>query len=512
MNSRLPRSIRGLSMKRFAIALALLVASVPLSAITVSTPSNGAEVTSPFNLVASTTTCDSVPAVSMGYSIDNGPTTIEATSFTASVSASVGAHILYVKCWGQGVDDDVALNITVIQPVSNISVSTPGNGAQLTSPFNLAASVSTCSSMPAVSMGYSIDNGPTTIEATSFTASVSASVGAHILYVKCWGQGVNADVALNINVIQPVAATPAFSPPSGQYTGGQSVILSSATPGATIYYTTDGSAPTTSSAQYAGPIPMAKSGVIEALATASGYLGSGLARADYVITSPGPSVPSNATTVPEVQQLPGWKMVHDPSSTGTSTGAFSLVSSPSLSGDAAAFDTSFTDWGSELYSVSYATDTSASNFLYDAEVWIAAGSAVANLEMDNNQVISNGDTVIYGFQCAGDTNTWDYTENAGTPTDPNDQWVQSNQPCNPADWTPNAWHHVQISYSRDAVGNVTYNAVWLDGVQYPINATVPSAFTLGWAAGDLLTNFQVDGAGSNGSSTLYLDELTIYRW
>jgi hypothetical protein len=63
------------------------------------------------------------------------------------------------------------------------------------------------------------------------------------------------------------------------------------------------------------------------------------------------------------------------------------------------------------------------------------------------------------------------------------------------------------------VGNVTYNAVWLDGVEAPINETVPSAFSLGWAAGDLMANFQVDGKGSgSGSSTLYLDQFTMYRW
>jgi hypothetical protein len=71
---------------------------------------------------------------------------------------------------------------------------------------------------------------------------------------------------------------------------------------------------------------------------------------------------------------------------------------------------------------------------------------------------------------------------------------------------------VQIGYSRDDVGNVTYQAVWLDGVKYPINATVNSAFSLGWASGVLVANFQVDGIGTSGSSTLYVDNLTMYRW
>ena len=82
--------------------------------------------------------------------------------------------------------------------------------------------------------------------------------------------------------------------------------------------------------------------------------------------------------------------------------------------------------------------------------------------------------------------------------------------CNPRNWTTNAWHHIQVSYSRDNSGNVTYHSVWFDGAENPINATVPSSFALGWAP-VLLTNFQVDGVGS-GSNTVYLDNLTISRW
>jgi hypothetical protein len=255
-----------------------------------------------------------------------------------------------------------------------------------------------------------------------------------------------------------------------------------------------------------------KSAAIQAIAVAPGYINSGFARADYLIAPAGPSIPSNAIADKEVQLIPNWRIKHDPATAGSADGSMVLVSDPSLSGQAAQFTTTFNDWGGVLYSQTYDNDPNATNFVYDAEVWIEAGSVIGNLEMDNNQVIANGDTVIYAFQCAGDTNTWDYSENAGTREAPVVRWVQSDQPCDPERWTPNAWHHVQISYSRDDVGNVTYNSVWLDGVEAPIHETVPSAFSLGWAAGVLVSNFQVDGKGAGGSSTLYLDNLTIYRW
>jgi hypothetical protein len=504
-------------MKTFLFAaLALTVCTVSAPAITVTTPANGAQVTSPFLLVASTTTCGSAPAASMGYSIDSGASVIEPTSFSAYVSASTGTHILHVKCWGNRANSQVLLNIDVVPSTgtSNLAIATPANGATVTSPFLLTASTSTCDSVPAVSMGYSLDSGAAVIEPTSFSAYVTASLGTHVLHVKCWGQQANDQELLGITVVAPPpAVTPLFSLASGTYTSKQTVAMSSATAGSTIYYTVNGSAPTTASLLYIGPISVGASVTIEAMATAPAYADSGLARADYVIQIPtGPTIPSNAISETEVQTLSGWRIKHDPGTPGTSVGAMTLVSDPSLSGQAEQFDTSFTDWGGELYSLTYGNDSTSENFVYDAEVWIGEGSQLGNLEMDNNQVMANGDTVIYAFQCAGDSNTWDYTENAGTPSAPIVSWVQSSAPCNPATWTQNAWHHVQISYSRDASGNVTYQAVWLDGIEADINETVNSEFSLGWALGTLITNFQVDGVGASGSSTLYLDNLTIYRW
>lgn len=85
---------------------------------------------------------------------------------------------------------------------------------------------------------------------------------------------------------QQIAAAPTFSVASGTYTSLQSVQLADATTGATIYYTTDGSAPTTSSARYTAPIPLATTTTIEAIAAAAGYSNSGAAQATYTINLP----------------------------------------------------------------------------------------------------------------------------------------------------------------------------------------------------------------------------------
>lgn len=83
----------------------------------------------------------------------------------------------------------------------------------------------------------------------------------------------------------PPAAAPVLSPAAGSYSGPQTLTISDATPGAAIYYTTNGSTPTTFSAQYTGPITVSSSETVVAAAIALGYSMSVPASAEYIIDS-----------------------------------------------------------------------------------------------------------------------------------------------------------------------------------------------------------------------------------
>jgi hypothetical protein len=147
---------------------------------------------------------------------------------------------------------------------------------------------------PSGSVQFSVDG---TVEATvtlnasavaTYTTSMLAS-GSHAIVAIYQGStsfaaSSSSTLTQKINGTTTEVATPTFSPAGGTYTSGQSVTLSDATSGATIYYTTNGTTPTTSSTQYAGAITVSISTMIQAIATASADSQSAVATATYTIT------------------------------------------------------------------------------------------------------------------------------------------------------------------------------------------------------------------------------------
>jgi hypothetical protein len=84
------------------------------------------------------------------------------------------------------------------------------------------------------------------------------------------------------------AATPTFTPASGtSFSSTLGVTIADATPNATIYYTTNGTTPTTGSSVYSGQITLSASATVNAIATASGFTQSALGSASYTFTGGG---------------------------------------------------------------------------------------------------------------------------------------------------------------------------------------------------------------------------------
>ena len=79
----------------------------------------------------------------------------------------------------------------------------------------------------------------------------------------------------------PMVATPIFTPVGGNYYSPQSVSISTTTPGAAIYYTTDGSDPANTSTKYTNPIVVSTNQTIKAKAYAIGFDPSSIGSATY---------------------------------------------------------------------------------------------------------------------------------------------------------------------------------------------------------------------------------------
>lgn len=320
--------------------------------------------------------------------------------------------------------------------MAQVSIVSPTNGQQVSSPFTLNMWADSCSSLPVSAVGYSLDSSPNTSSWPTWyiNGPVAAPGGWHTLHVKVWnnrGGICVTDVSIDVS-------------------GG---------------------------------------------------------------SGPNSVIPSNAVKLSNVQTLGNWIKVHDEATPGWADGTTYVVNSPSMTGGARLFANQFNNYGGERYSAQFGDNTDAQNYFYDTWVYIANNAdGFSNLEFDLNQTMSNGETVIMGFQCNSWVGRWDYSVNGGSPDQPKDTWLHSYAPCNVHQWGANQWHHVQIYFSHNASGWVTYHSVWLDGHEQDLNFTVFSGYNLGWAPVEVI-NFQIDGDNSGTTwGNVYLDDLTVYRW
>ena len=192
---------------------------------------------------------------STGVYIDGASPTVPAVNMTASgvilrSGDSMLAHVTY---------DGTTLTMTLLDPVVNKSFT-------LTQVINIPQVVG-------ANTAY-----------VGFTGSTGggSTASQKILY---WTYAPQTPTTAS------ATSAPTFSSPGGSYSTSQSIVLSSATKGATIYYTTNGTTPTTASTVYSSPIIVGTgTTTIEAIAAANGFSPSAVATATYIV---GGTIPVN---------------------------------------------------------------------------------------------------------------------------------------------------------------------------------------------------------------------------
>jgi hypothetical protein len=220
-------------------------------------------------------------AFSADYPVTKGP--FQSTNRAVGNSGS-NAFISKLSLAGQ-IPAPIATTTTLAPSASPATV-----GASVT--FSVAVAAASGSTVPSGSIVFMVDGSTAaTVSLSSGSASYSTTslpAGSHTVTANYEGSASfspsSASAAETVNGPEQPASAPAFSPAVGTYTSAQSVTLSNSTTGAAIYYTTNGTTPTSSSTPYTGAIPVTATETIEAIAVASGYTNSVVAAGTYTIT------------------------------------------------------------------------------------------------------------------------------------------------------------------------------------------------------------------------------------
>jgi chitobiase/beta-hexosaminidase-like protein len=202
------------------------------------------------------------------------------TVYVGPVSVS-SSETLYAVAGGTGYSDSAVGSASyVIQNAVATPTFSPAAGT-----YTSAQSVTISDVTLGATIYYTTNGSTPTTSSTAYTGPIAVSSTETLQAIAVVTGDTNSAVGSASYVIQNSVATPTFSPAAGTYTSAQSVTISDVTLGATIYYTANGSAPTTSSTRYTGPITVSATEMLQAIAVATGA-NSAVASAAYTITSP----------------------------------------------------------------------------------------------------------------------------------------------------------------------------------------------------------------------------------
>lgn len=220
---------------------------------------------------------DAAPAAAIYYTTDGSLPTASSTIYTGPIAMTSNITVRAVAVSpGDAISSESDSSYNVPAPTPAM-VPAPGS-------YSTAQIVTITDAAAGAVIYYTTDGDPPTNASTVYVSPVTVAATEKIRAIAYAPNYDSSRIGSAIYTISAAVATPVISPAAGTYLRAQSVSLADATPGATIYYTTDGSTPTSNSTRYSGPIAVAANARVAAVAIAADGGSSSVAQAAYTIT------------------------------------------------------------------------------------------------------------------------------------------------------------------------------------------------------------------------------------
>jgi len=410
---------------------------------------------------AQTVTISSTTSGATIYYTTNGTTpTTSSTQYTAPITVSVSETVKALAVKSGYTNSAIGSAAYVI----NGTVATP-TFSPVAGSYGPAQTVTISSTTSGTTIYYTTNGTTPTTSSTQYTAPITVSVSETVKALAVKTGYTNSAIGSAAYVINGTVATPTFSPVAGTYIAAQTVTISSTTSGTTIYYTTNGTTPTTSSTQYTAPITVSVSETVKALAVKTGYTNSAIGSAAYTINPP-PAI----TTIAGVQggtTNPTNGMVAHGNSIGAPEG---VAVAPVINGA-----------GGDIYFDNCSTSWNCS---YNYNIYVIyEGGAAANVLLTASGVTS---------PIVGDTYQINSPDQTG-PATPSGLFVDSYGNLLVADW---GYARVYMFYVGDISGQGTNPAdalIVADGSTWEVGYGLHAGYSYHIADGSVV----VGGASTN---------------
>lgn len=233
-----------------------------------------------FTSVQSVTIADATPGAAIYYTTNGTAPTASSTLYAKAISvASTQTVQAIAVASGYSSSAASSAKYTINLPPAASPTFAPVSGT-----YSLPQSIAITDTTDGASIYYTLDGSTPTTSSTLYSSPIVVSTTTTINAIAAASGYSNSAVATGTYTF-PVTATPTFSPAPGIYYPSQAVTLADATAGAAIFYTLDGSAPTTSSTQYSAPVDVTTNTTLKAIAVAPGNLPSAIASGAYTISN-----------------------------------------------------------------------------------------------------------------------------------------------------------------------------------------------------------------------------------